>query len=86
VARDVFDQKKKKDIAFVTTTAGKIGLLDNDFYYIKSLEFVEEELVPIQFPTPVYSSTQKDSAQKRLSVLADAYYQTALYLLLNNKR
>ena len=86
LGRDVLDPKKKKDIAFVTNTAGKIGLLDNDFYYIKSLEFVEEELVPIQFPTPVYSSTQKDSAQKRLSVLADAYYQTALYLLLNNKR
>ncbi len=86
LGRDVLDPKKKKDIAFVTNTAGKIGLLDNDFYYIKSLEFVEEELVPIQFPTPVYNSTQKDSAQKRLSLLADAYYQTALYLLLNNKR
>lgn len=85
LGRDVLDPKKKNDIAFITNTAGKIGIVSNDYYFIKSLEFVEEELVPIKFSSP-YTHRQKDSIQTKLSALADAYYQTALYLLMNNKK
>lgn len=85
LGRDVLDPAKKNNIAFITNTAGKIGLVNNDYYFIKSLEFVDEELVPIKLSF-VNNKAQQDSVQKRLSNLADAYYQTAQYLLLNNKR
>lgn len=78
--------KKKTDAAFITNTAGKIGVVTNDFYYIKSLEFVDEELVPVKYDLAEYSSRQTDSIQKEMSVFADAYFQTARYLLMNNKQ
>ena len=86
LGRDVLDPQKENDIAFITNTAGRIGVVSNDFYYIKSLEFVDEELVPVKFSTPQYSRAQSDSIQKKLATLTDAYYQTAQYLLLNNKK
>jgi phosphoglycerol transferase MdoB-like AlkP superfamily enzyme len=86
LGRDLLNPKKKNDIAFITNTAGKIGVINNEFYYIKSLEFMDEELVPIQKAGPLYSRQQLDSIQKQLSILSEAYYQTAQYLLMNNKK
>ena len=86
LGRDILDPKKKNDIAFITNTAGKIGIVNNDYYYIKSLEFVEQEIVPIKFSMPNHTPIQLDSIEKQLSLLTDAYYQTAQYLLMNNKR
>ncbi|MFT3903493.1 MAG: sulfatase-like hydrolase/transferase [Niabella sp.] len=86
LGRDLLDPYKKGDYAFITNTAGKIGLVTNEFYYIKSLEFPEEDLVPITNDMPAYTASQLDSVQEQLSAFTDAYYQTALYLLLNNKK
>ena len=86
LGRDVLNPRKSNDLAFVTNTAGKIGVVTNDFYYIKSLEFVDEELVPVKSDSMPFTVEQADSIQKQLSILTNAYYQTALYLLMNNKR
>lgn len=86
LGRDLLDPKKKTDAAFITNTAGKIGVVTNDFYYIKSLEFVDEELVPVKYDLAEYSLRQTDSIQNKMSIFADAYFQTARYLLMNNKQ
>ncbi|MFV0605020.1 MAG: LTA synthase family protein [Niabella sp.] len=86
LGRDILNPEKKNDLAFITNTAGKIGIVNNEFYYIKSLEFTDEELVPIQLNLPQYSKLQLDSIQKTMSVITDAFYQTAQFLLMNNKK
>ena len=86
LGRDLLDPKKKNNAAFITNTAGKIGIVNDDLYYVKSLEFVDEELVPVRFEPVVYSPGQLDSIGRRLEAFSDAFYQTARYLLLNNKK
>ncbi|WP_460764925.1 LTA synthase family protein [Niabella terrae] len=86
LGRDVLDPDKKNDLAFITNTSGKIGMVTNDFYFIKSLDFAEKELVPASFHPPQYTQTQLDSVATHLEQLTDAFYQTAQYLLVNNKQ
>lgn len=86
LGRDVLDPKKKHDVAFITNTAGKIGVVSNEYYFIKSLDFADEEMVPVQFTVPGHTRRRQDSVRKQMAALTDAYYQTAQYLLMNNKR
>lgn len=85
LGRDLLDPRKQNDLAFITNTAGKIGVVNNQFYYVKSLGFTEEDMVPIDTLVH-YTPLQMDSIKKNLSALTDAYYQTAQYLLMNNKK
>lgn len=86
LGRDLLAPQKKSNVAFITNTAGKIGVVTDQFYYIKSLEFVDEELVPVVYDSLLYTTQQLDSIQKKLANFTNAYYQTAQYLLMNNKR
>lgn len=85
LGRDLLDPGKKGNLAFITNTAGRIGVVTDDLYYVKSLEFVDEELVPVRSDSLTLSPKHLDSIQKKMDTLANAYYQTAQYLLLNNK-
>lgn len=86
LGRDLLDPNKKQDVAFITNTAGKIGVVTNQFYYIKSIEFTNEELVPVSNIPGNYSAQQLDSIKQKLAHFTNAYYQTAQYLLMNNKQ
>jgi len=85
LGRDLLAPDKKGNLAFITNTAGKIGIVNDQFYYVKSLDFAEEDLTPID-TTITYSHQVLDSVRTKMSSLTNAYYQTAQYLLLNNKR
>ncbi|MFT4092696.1 MAG: LTA synthase family protein [Niabella sp.] len=86
LGRDLLDPAKKIDAAFITNAASKIGLLTNDFFYTKNLDFTETELVPLREESARYPATRLDSVKKKSDQLANAFYQTAQYLLINNKR
>lgn len=86
LGRDLLDPEKRYDVAFITNTAGKIGIVTNDFYYIKSLDFAENEMVPVTEPPKLYNLAPKDSVKEKLNQLADAFYQTAQYLLMRNRQ
>ncbi|SDD97555.1 LTA synthase family protein [Niabella drilacis] len=85
LGRDLLAPDKKGNLAFITNTAGRIGIVNDQFYYVKSLDFAEEDLTPID-TTINYPRRVLDSARKKMSALTNAYYQTAQYLLLNNKQ
>ncbi|HEX7756220.1 MAG TPA: sulfatase-like hydrolase/transferase, partial [Niabella sp.] len=84
LGRDLLNPSKKGNVAFITNTAGKIGIVDDQFYYIKNLEFSEEDLIPLD-TTASYSLPELTSVKKKMGALTKAYYLTAQYLLLNNK-
>ena len=63
-----------------------IGLVSNQYYYLKNLKTSKTEFVSITGNDPVPVNAQTDSIKNYLQKLTDAYYGTAKYLLLNNKK
>jgi len=84
LGRDVLDTAKRKNFAFTTNTSGRIGMVTDDFYFIKNLEFPDEELVPIK--ETHYSKEQQDSIKRKLSAFTSAFYETARWMIMNNKK
>ena len=86
LGRDLLDPNKKNNFAFITNTAGKIGMVNDDFYFIKNLNFPDEQLVPIQYTQKRYTKEQRDSIQQRLSNFTSAFFETARYMIMNNSK
>lgn len=86
LGRNVLDSTRKHQFAFITNTAGKIGIVTDEFYFIKSLDFPDEQLVPVKYNSIAYTKAQRDSIQQQLSTYTTALFETARYMLMNNKR
>jgi phosphoglycerol transferase MdoB-like AlkP superfamily enzyme len=86
LGRDLLDPDKKNNYAFITNTAGGIGMITDDFYFTRNINFPDEEMIPMHPEAKTrYTRQQKDSIRKKLSVFTNAYFETARYLLMNNK-
>jgi phosphoglycerol transferase MdoB-like AlkP superfamily enzyme len=86
LGRDLLDPLKKYNFAFITNTAGKIGMVTDDFYFIKHLDFPDEELVPVRYSATTYHKPQLDSIRHDLSTFTTAFFETARYMIMNNKK
>lgn len=62
-----------------------IGLVTNDYYYLRSIKDSKQELYSINNNSPLPQQPLSDSIKKYLGRLSTAYYETAKYLLYNNK-
>lgn len=85
LGRDLLDPAKKNNYAFITNTADGIGLVTDDFYFTRNINSGEEELNPMHKKAAQYTTQKKDSIKHRLSVFTNAFYETAKYMLVNNK-
>ncbi len=86
LGRDLLDTSKKENAAFIIYHApGWIGVVGDDYFYRKNIRFNKEELVPVKNGLPLLTPTQQDSAKKHMSTLTSAMYETARWMLLNNK-
>lgn len=85
LGRDLLDPDKKNNYAFVTSTSGRIGMVTDDFYFSTNLNFPDEQLVPMKNDEKLYSRQQLDSVRRKLSAFTSAFYETAKYLIMNNK-
>ncbi len=63
-----------------------IGVISNKYYYLKNLKTGNEEFLSVTGNDPVPVNTDTDSTKNYLQRLTDAYYETARYLLYNNKK
>jgi phosphoglycerol transferase MdoB-like AlkP superfamily enzyme len=63
-----------------------IGLISNDYYFLKNQKTGKDEIFSMTGNTPVPQNQQTDSIKNYLSRMTDAYYETSKYLLLNNKK
>ena len=87
LGRDLLDPKKKNDAAFIIHhDEGNIGLVTDDYYFIKNIRITKEELVPVKSNQLALSAAQKDSVKRSLSALTSAIYETAKWMLVNNKK
>jgi phosphoglycerol transferase MdoB-like AlkP superfamily enzyme len=63
-----------------------IGLVSNDYYYLQNIKTGTQNMVSITNNLPVEKNNHTDSVKNYLSRLTNAYYETAKYLMLNNKK
>ncbi|HEY9340102.1 MAG TPA: sulfatase-like hydrolase/transferase [Hanamia sp.] len=86
LGRDLLNSKNKMDAAFIIHhDEGNIGVVTNDFFFMKNLQINKEELMPLSNHSFSIGPTQKDSIKKSLSQLTSAIYETAKWMLVNNK-
>ena len=86
LGRDLLDPDKKENAAFIIYHAsGWIGVVNDDYFYRKNIRIKKGELVPVRNDLPVLRGQQQDSVKKHLSQLTSAIYETARWMLLNNK-
>lgn len=86
LGRDLLNSKNKMDAAFIIHhDEGSIGVVTNDYFFIKNLRISKEELMPMNSNTLSLDSKQKDSIKNKLSQLTSAIYETAKWMLVNNK-
>lgn len=86
LGRDLLNSKKKMDAAFIIHhDEGKIGVITNDYYFVKNLRISKQELMPVTYNESHLGNQQKDSIENKLSQLTSAIYETAKWMLVNNK-
>ncbi len=87
LGRDVLHSKNKTDAAFIIHhDEGNIGVVTNDYYFVKNLRIKNEQLMPLKSNMLPLSKSQTDSVKNQLSELTSAMYETAKWMLVNNKR
>ncbi|MEO7765938.1 MAG: sulfatase-like hydrolase/transferase [Ferruginibacter sp.] len=85
LGRNLLSETGKEDAAFIIRhDEGKIGVVNNDYYYSKNLWINNEELVPIRSGLPALTVEQSDSIKRHLSELTSAIYETSQWMLVNN--
>lgn len=85
LGRDILDPAKKNNYAFTTSTTGTIGMVTDDFYFTRNINFPDEQMLPMHDGINL-NQQQLDSIKKELSVFTDAFFETAKYLIMNNKQ
>lgn len=84
LGRDLLHSAAKENGAFIIHhDEGKIGIVNDDFFYIKNLWINQEELVPVRNDAPLLTPIQTDSVKRHLSELTSAMYETARWMLVN---
>ena len=85
LGRDLLNSKNVNHYAFIIYhDEGQIGLVTDDYYFTKNINFPKEELHPLQ--GLVYSKQQQDSIKLKMSEVTTAFYETAKWMLMNNKK
>ncbi len=86
LGRDLLHPSTKEHFAFtITHDEGRIGLVTNDFYFTKNLNFKKEEIHFFN-ENSSYTPQQVDSIKRRMTELTSAYYETARWMLVHNKK
>lgn len=87
LGRDLLNPKKKNDAAFIIHhDEGNIGVVTDDYYFIKNIRINKEELVSVTSNQLNLSLAQQDSVKHSLSIVTSAIYETAKWMLVNNKK
>jgi phosphoglycerol transferase MdoB-like AlkP superfamily enzyme len=86
LGRDVLHNQGGGHYAFIILhDEGRIGMVTDDFYFTKNLNFQHEELHFLS-PNPAYNGAQTDSIKRKMSAITSGFYETARWMLVHNKR
>lgn len=86
LGRNLLEERKAAHAAFIIYhAAGWIGVVNNDYFYRKNIRIKKDELVPVRHGLPALNKAQEDSVKQSMGNLTSAIYETARWMLLNNK-
>jgi phosphoglycerol transferase MdoB-like AlkP superfamily enzyme len=86
LGRDILSPDKKNNYAFIINQDGTIGMVTDDYYFTKNINFPSEQLFSMKNEKPAISTAEEDSIKSKMSVFTSAYYETAKWMLVNNKK
>jgi phosphoglycerol transferase MdoB-like AlkP superfamily enzyme len=93
LGRNLFDEKFMTDSSAIRSCAFTIdpdlrviGMVDSEYYFTRSLISGKEQMVSIRNNEALIFDEKLKARREKLKDLANAYYETSYYLLLNNKR
>ncbi|HEY0354852.1 MAG TPA: sulfatase-like hydrolase/transferase [Flavisolibacter sp.] len=85
LGRDLLNGQSTNNGAFIIYhDEGRIGVVTNDYYFTKNLNFHREE-VHFLDPKASFTPQQVDSIKSTMTHITSAYYETAKWLLVHNK-
>jgi phosphoglycerol transferase MdoB-like AlkP superfamily enzyme len=86
LGRDVLHNPTPNHYAFIIShDEGRIGMITNDFVFTKNLNFKQEE-VHFLNDNVRYTPWQVDSIKMKMSAFTSAFYETARWMLVHNKK
>lgn len=86
LGRDLLSNKNKLNAAFIIHhDEGNIGVVTDKYYFVKNIRINNQELLPVTGDALDLSKKQEDSVKQSLSTLTSAIYETAKWMLVNNK-
>jgi phosphoglycerol transferase MdoB-like AlkP superfamily enzyme len=87
LGRDLLNTKDKMNAAFIIHhDEGNIGVVTDDYYFVKNIRMNKEELVSVKQNELTITRHQQDSVKQSLSLLTSAIYETSKWMLVNNKK
>jgi phosphoglycerol transferase MdoB-like AlkP superfamily enzyme len=87
LGRDVINQRNIFHAAFIIHhDEGNIGIVTDDYYFVKNINITQQELVPVKDGLPELTPHQSDSIKTQLSQLTSAIFETSKWMLVNNKK
>jgi phosphoglycerol transferase MdoB-like AlkP superfamily enzyme len=85
LGRDLLNKNNKNHFAFIMYhDEGQIGMVTDNYYFTKNINFSKEEL-HLLHPAQ-YTKQQQDSIKNKMSEVTTAFYETANWMLMNNKK
>lgn len=85
LGRNLVRPSRHPSAFFIRHDEGEVGVITDEFYFAKNILFEKERLLPRKAGV-AYTKAQTDSVQKRLSLVASGYLETARWMLLNNRQ
>jgi phosphoglycerol transferase MdoB-like AlkP superfamily enzyme len=80
------DTINKRPFAFLAEPdLQAFGIIDSNYYYSYRMPNRKGQMVSIKDNKPVGNTPEEQQYQQRMHTLAEAYYETARYMLFNNK-
>ena len=87
LGRNLLMPGKQNNFAFIIShDEGKIGMVTDDYFFTQNINFKSEQLFPVKSNSLNLTSRQQDSLKEQLSKSTIAYYETAKWMLKNNKK
>ena len=86
LGRDLLDPHSKNHFAFVTNAADRIGVVTDDYFFVRNLNSGEEQLFLVDSTRLPLRTEEKRKMQQSLSDLTFALFETSRYLIMNNPR
>ncbi|MEQ1553393.1 MAG: sulfatase-like hydrolase/transferase [Ferruginibacter sp.] len=86
LGRDLLDTTKKQHAAFIIYHApGWVGVVNEKYFYRKNIHMKTDELVSVTNNNILLNIQQTDSVKRAMGKLTTAIYETAKWMLVNNK-